>query len=159
MKRGIIIAIYKSLSHPELKVGPLKVVVAKNLKEFKPIVDSFNTEAENKFNELVVLSENGDPVISDRAKEAFKKGALNASKGVAYECFEYEKGVDGLKELKSFIAEKESEEVEVNISSIELSKKIRLEKSESTVEELLSEPAVTLSHSVVAMLMEVGIII
>lgn len=144
------------------KATPLRLTIARNLKKTEPHFNKFNEQKDNKFNDLVQLDSEGNPVVSDEFKKIIEEGKLNPAQGLplAAHVFESE---DGLKELNEYLEAIQKEEVELEVVSISLSKQIRIPKDEKEVElvplaELLEAPDSLVTSDALVILMDSGIL-
>jgi hypothetical protein len=137
------------------------MTMAKVLMETEPIVSSFTKKKDDKFNELVVLEESGQPLLTDSAKKAIDEKQINAQNGLPFGFYEYEDG--GLDAILSYVEELKDEEIDISLPSISSSKKIRFKEEGKEAEmielsEVLDYQDSKISSDALVILMETGII-
>lgn len=139
--------------------SPLKLTMARCQVLAAPTVSEFTKAKEDKFNDLVRLNENGNPVPTAALVEAVKAGKIKPNQDLPFEAYEFETE-DGLKELKDFIIELNAKPVSIIFPTVKLSKKIRLKDGEDIeLGELLEAADSSVNTQALVVLMEAGIII
>ena len=142
---------------------PLRLTIARCLKVTTPIALDFSDKKDEKFNSLVRVDEDGNPVPTEALKTALDAGKINPSDGLPFEAYEFE-SPEGIKELIDYVEELKKEEVTIKFPSVSLKKKIRLKDEGKEAEnvilgELLEAPDSKITAEALLILMEAGIIV
>lgn len=109
---------------------PLKLTVARNLKEVSVVYEDFISGRDSKFKDEVILDEEGNPSFKEEIKNLAKEKKIDISKNAQLNFYEYSEG--GLERLLDYISEKEKEEVEIKLIPVKLSKLIRVNNGDTT---------------------------
>jgi len=144
------------------RATPLRATMAKTLVETTPIFDKFNTDKDNKFNDLVQLDEEGNPVLKEEVQKSIEEGKIKPNQGLPFAAYEFEDD-KGLETLLDYVEGLKEKEVSIELPSISLEKKIRIKEegkdAESVpLEDLLDAPDSQVTTDSLVILIKAGIL-
>lgn len=127
-----------------LKKNPIKFCLARNVREFSPILKSFEDDRTELFNKYVSVDENSTPIISDEYKKKASEVQESGNGGVPLEYFDYQSD-EKRNEFFLKLNELLEEEVELTIHTEELGRVIKVSDEtgvyrDCTVEQVLEDP-------------------
>lgn len=157
MKLSQVISLYEMLSDASSET-PIKLTIARNINLMKPIIEAFNKEKTDKFNSLVVLDENGSPVLKSGIKKLVDSGQIKQT-DLPFEFFDYS-SESALSDLKEFIDKKTDTICNYKPISVSLGQSILIDGGDKiTLNEYLESPVNKLDHNLVASMLEHKLIV
>jgi len=161
MKQRKILEVHTVLKSLGSQDTPCKLNIARNLLVTTPIIESFIKNKQDKFEELVSVDENGEPVKTNEAIEAIKAGKINEAYGLPYASYVYGEE-NGLSILQKFIEDEQEKDIDIKFVSLKLTKKVQVKDKDTTkivsLEEYLESVESVISSDHLAVLLEAEIL-